>query len=132
MPACPRRSLAVSLTVCSALVTGCGSNGGPKLEHADGAALISLAHRIASEGACAQARDIPRLRTHAIALVNAGKVPPELQEPLMSGVGALSAEQPLCLPAVTPTTTTTTTAPSPAHGRKRGHDHGDHGQDDEG
>jgi hypothetical protein len=119
MPACPRRSLAVSLTVCSALVTGCGSSGGPKLEHADGAALISLAHRIATESACAQARDIPRLRARAIALVNARKVPNELQEPLLSAVGALGAEQPLCLPTVT------TAPPPPAHGdKKHGHQGG--------
>jgi len=121
MPACPRRSLAVSLTVCSALVTGCGSSGGPKLEHADGAALISVAHRIATESACAQARDIPRLRARAIALVNARKVPDELQEPLLSAVGALGAEQPLCLPAVT------TAPPPPAPGDKGDHEQGHHG-----
>jgi len=121
MPACPRRSLAVSLTVCSALVTGCGSSAVPKLEHADGAALISLAHRIATESGCAQARDIPRLRTQAIALVNARKVPAELQEPLMSAVGALGAEQPLCLPAVA------TQPPPPARGDNGDHEHGHHG-----
>jgi hypothetical protein len=93
----PRRSLAVSLTVCSALVAGCGSSGGPKLEHADGAALLSLTHRIATEGARGQARDIPRLRNRTIALINARKVPAELQEPLLSLVNALSGE-----PAVTP------------------------------
>ena len=49
-----RRSLAVSLTVCSALVAGCGSSG-PKLEHADGAALISLVHRIVERGRAAVA-----------------------------------------------------------------------------
>jgi hypothetical protein len=121
MPACPRRSLAVSLTVCSALVTGCGSNGGPKLEHADGAGLIALTHRIATESACAQVRDIPRLRARAIALVNARKVPDELQEPLMSAVGALGAEQPLCLPTVT------TPPPPPARGDKGDDEHGHHG-----
>ena len=91
MRLCPRRSLAVSLTVCSALLTGCGSSSRPKLEHADGAPLIALAHRIAEEGASEQARDIPRLRHRAIALVNAGKVPPDLQEPLLSRVNALGA-----------------------------------------
>ena len=85
------RSLAVSLTVCSALVAGCGSNSGPKLEHADGAALISLAHRIAAEGAHGQARDIPRLRDQTIKLINAGKVPAKLQEPLLGMVNALGA-----------------------------------------
>jgi len=122
MPGCPRLWPAVWLTVCSALVAGCGSNGSPKLEHADGAALIALAHRIADEGSCAQARDIPRLRAQAIALVNAGKVPPDLQEPLMSAVGALGAQQPLCLPAVT--ATATTPAPGKKHGREHGKGHG--------
>lgn len=88
----PRRWLAVSLTVCSALAAGCGSNGGPKLEHSDGVALITLAHRIANEGARAQAQDIPRLRDRAIALINAGRVPAKLQEPLLSQVNALGAD----------------------------------------
>jgi hypothetical protein len=123
MPACPRRLLAVSLTACSALVAGCGSSGGPKLHHTDGATLIALAHRIGSEGACGQSRDIPRLRARAIALVNAGKVPAELQEPLMSAIGALGAQRPLCLPAVA------ATAPTPAPHGKGDHDHsGRHGK----
>ena len=86
-----RRSLAVSLTVCSALVAGCGSNAGPKLDHADGAPLIALAHRIASEDGRGRARDIPRLRDRTISLINAGKVPAKLQEPLLSMVNALGA-----------------------------------------
>lgn len=122
MPACPRLWLAVSLTVCSALAAGCGSDSGPKLGHADGAALIALAHRIAGEGACAQAQDIPRLHARTIALVNAGRVPAELQEPLMSAVGALAAQQPLCLPTVT------TDAPSPTPQPKKHRDHGKHGK----
>jgi hypothetical protein len=88
----PRHSLAVSLTVCSALVAGCGSDGGPKLEHADGAALISLVHRIAGEGAAGRARDISRLRDRTIALINAKKVPAELQEPLLSKVNAVGVQ----------------------------------------
>jgi len=93
-----RRSLAVSLTVCSALLAGCGSNGGPKLAHADGTSLIAVAHRIATEAAPGRARDIPHLRERAIALVNAGKVPADLQEPLLSAVNALGAS-----PSQTPT-----------------------------
>jgi hypothetical protein len=96
MPASPRLWLAVSLTACSALVAGCGASHGPKLAHADGAALIALARRISGEDACAQRRDIARLRSRAIALVNAGRVPAELQEPLISAVGALAALQPAC------------------------------------
>ena len=86
-----RRSLAASLTVCSALVAGCGSSG-PKLEQADGAALISLVHRIVEEGAGGRARDIPRLRDRTIALINARKVPANLQEPLLSMVNAVGVE----------------------------------------
>jgi hypothetical protein len=85
----PRRSLAVTIPVCSAVLAGCGSGGGPRLEHADGAALISLAHRIAGEGADGRARDIPKLRRRAIGLVNAKRVPQELQEPLLSMVNAV-------------------------------------------
>jgi hypothetical protein len=87
----PRRSPAVWLTVCSALVAGCGAGGGPKLEHPDGTTLIVLAHRVADEGADGRARDIPRLRNRAIALVNAGKVPADLQEPFLGKVNALGA-----------------------------------------
>ena len=89
----PRRSLVVSLTVCSALATGCGSKGGAKLEHADGAALIALAHRIANEGADGRARDIPRLRDRTIALVNAGRVPAKLQETLLSMVNSVGIKR---------------------------------------
>ena len=90
----PRRSLAVSITVCSALVAGCGSNGGPRLRHADGAALGTLAHRIAVEPRSARSRDIARLQARAIALVNAHRVPAKLQEPLLSGVNAVAAGRP--------------------------------------
>ena len=100
MPTCRRLSRVAWLTACSALAVACGAGGGPKLQQTDAAQLVSLAHRIANEGACAQARDIPRLHTRAIALVNAKRVPDELQEPLMSAVNALAAQAPLCLPTV--------------------------------
>lgn len=119
------------------LAAGCGGRGSPPhLAHADSASLISLAHRIAGEGPCAQAQDIPRLRRQAIALVNARRVPPALQETLLSGVNALDAQTPVCLPKVqvsTPPPVTTPTPPpahEPGHGKKpkpgHGHDH-DHG-----
>ena len=92
MRASRRRSLIVSLTVCSALVAGCGSDNRPKLEHADGASLISLAHRIAGEGAAGRARDVPMLRDRTIALINARRVPANLQEPLLSMVNAVGVE----------------------------------------
>jgi hypothetical protein len=88
----PRRSPAVWLTVCSALLAGCGSSGGPKLAHADGASLIALVHRIADEGADGRARDIPMLSERAIGLVNARKVPAKLQEPLLSMVNAVGVQ----------------------------------------
>ena len=88
----PRRSLAVSLTVCSALVAGCGSSAGPKLDHANGASLISLVHRIANEGADGRARDIPLLRDRTIGLINARKVPAKLQEPLLGMVNAVGVQ----------------------------------------
>ena len=137
---CPRLSRAVSLTACSAAVlalAACGGGDSPKLARADAAGLLSLAHRIAGEGACGQARDIPRLRARAIALVNARRVPAALQEPLMSAVGALGAELPVCLPRVSTVATTPAAAgrPTPAprpHARGRhpeprhhhGHGHG--------
>jgi hypothetical protein len=65
--------------------------------------------------------------------VNADRVPAELQEPLMSGIGALSEQAPMCLPSVT-TETTTPAVPPPApknphgkHGHEHGHEHG-HGK----
>ena len=75
---------------------GCGSKSTPKLERVDAAPLLALAHRIGGEEACAQARDIPRLQARAIALVNSGRVPDDLQEPMMSAVGAVTAAQPSC------------------------------------
>ena len=134
-------SRAVSLTACSALLlAGCGGSGTPKLDRSDAAGLIALAHRVASEDACGQARDIPLLRRRAIALVNAGRVPDELQEPLMSGVAALAEQTPVCLPKVTASSPAppppTSPAPPSAPNRKgherpaprRHHEHGhDHG-----
>jgi hypothetical protein len=52
---------------------------------------MALAHRIAAEGAQGQARDIHRLRDRTIELINAGKVPAKLQEPLLSMVNGLAA-----------------------------------------
>jgi len=93
----PRRSPAVWLTVCSVLAAGCGSGGGPKLAHADGVALLSLTHRIAVERGSARAHDVSRLEARAIALVNARRVPKELQEPLLSAVNAIGAGRPQAL-----------------------------------
>jgi hypothetical protein len=134
--------LAIAACALLLVAAGCGSGASrPRLDHADAAALIALSGRIAGEGACAQARDIPKLKTRAFALVNARRVPAELQEPLISGVNALVAEQPVCLPSVPASATTpAVTAPAPPaakpkphghpphpHHEPHDHDHGPHG-----
>jgi hypothetical protein len=115
--------IAPLLCASALILAGCGSSGGPRLARSDAAGLISLTHRIAAEGTCAQAHDIPTLRARAVALVNAHRVPAALQEPLISGVNALAATQPVCLPS-TPASETTpvVTRPAPAP-HPRGHPH---------
>jgi hypothetical protein len=105
-----------SLAATSALLlAGCGGNGGgPALDRADARQLIALAKQAAAApGGCAQQRAIARVQAEAVGLVNAHRVPPELQESLMSGVNALVADQPTCLPDV-PAASTTPAAPPPA------------------
>jgi hypothetical protein len=124
---CRTLSRAAWLTACSAaLLAGCGG-GTPTLARTDAASLIELAHRVPGEDACAQARDIRSLRSRAIALVNAGRVPEELQEPLMSGVAALAERMPVCLPKVPASSVSPPPAPpappSPAPHGKRKHEH---------
>jgi hypothetical protein len=114
------------------LLAGCGAAKSPRLEHADAAGLIALAGRISTEGACAQVRDIPKLHARAVALVNARRVPAELQEPLISAVNALAAESPVCLPSVPASSAEPAPTPPPrphGHGHEPGHGpgHGDHG-----
>src|SRR5581483_7086512 len=70
----------------------------PRLPRSEATPLLALAHRIADEGSCAERRDIRRLRARAIAAVNAGRVPAQFQEPLLSGVGALGELTPACVP----------------------------------
>lgn len=119
------------------VLAGCGGGGRsvPLLAHDDAQGLIALTHQIAGESDCARARDIPKLRTRAIALVNAHRVPAALQDTLVSGVNALGALTPVCLPTVTQQPTTTVSFPPPrvprkprGHGHEHGHDHG-HGHD---
>lgn len=106
------------LTACS------GSPKAPTLARADAQPLAALATRISHEGACAQRRDIQTLQQRAVSLVNARRVPEDLQEPLMSGVSALTADTPPCVPPV-PVQKTPPPAPKP-HGH-HGHPHGHHG-----
>jgi hypothetical protein len=93
----------------------------------DAAPLITLADKIPHEGSCAQARDIRRLSALRITLVQGHKIPSALQEPLSSGVNALVAQTPVCLPPV-PAATVTPPAVTivPEQGKK--HDHGHHGK----
>jgi hypothetical protein len=104
-----------------ALLAGCGGSGGPKLARSDAQPLIALAHRISTEGACAQARDIPRLQDMTIALVNRHRVPRALQEDLMAGANALSL--PPCLPTIPAASPAPAPAPTVTHRRKEHHDH---------
>jgi hypothetical protein len=110
------------------------------MARSDAAPLISLAHRIPGERPCVQARDIRALQAKAIVLVNTHRVPASLQDSLMSGVNALHAQIPVCLPAVqastpAPPPPTTRATPSPRatrtpgdkHARDHGHEHG-HGK----
>ena len=112
-------------------LAGCG-DGGPRLSRVDAGPLIALAHRIPGEAACAQARDIRSLQRRAVALVNARRVPPRLQDSLMSGVNALAELAPVCIAPVQ------AAAPSPVphrgaprHGAHKSHPkHHDHGKGD--
>jgi hypothetical protein len=90
------RACGALAVVCFAAVA-CGAQE-PRLKRADAAPLLALTTRIAGEGPCAQARDLPRLRGRAIALVNRHAVPPELQEPLLSEVNGLAARNVSCTP----------------------------------
>ena len=74
------------------LLAGCGGTNAPKLARADAAPLIALAHQIAHENGRGRAGDIQRLQRRVIALVNAGGVPPKLQEPLTSAANALTLD----------------------------------------
>jgi hypothetical protein len=106
---------ALASLAAAAVVGGCGGSE-PHLRRADVQPLVALTSRIAHEGACAQARDIAAVRTRALALVNRGRVPATLQEPFLSGVNALGAQAPACVPTVKPEPT----APPPRHDKGKG------------
>ena len=118
--------LAVSLTACSSK-----QSAGPALARVDARPLVVLANRISGESACAQRRDIHLLQQRTLNLVNARRVPPELQDTLMSGVNALAADAPPCVPAVPVQTTPSPPPAPPVHDHhphdKHGHGHGKHG-----
>ena len=111
------------------LLAGCGGGGGPHLAREDAAPLITLADRIAREGPCAQARDIRALGALRTKLINAHKVPSALQDPLSSGVNALVAQTPPCLPSVPAATTPPPTTVVPRHGKHDRHGKNHKGED---
>jgi hypothetical protein len=118
----PRRSVALLPIAAAVLLAGCGG-AGPRLARQDAAPLITLADRIAREGPCAQARDIQALDNARIALVNGHRVPQALQESLSSGVNALVALTPPCLPTVPAAPVAPTTTTVPKHEKPPKHDH---------
>ena len=113
------------MLLATLVLAGCGSSG-PHLARRDAAPLITLADKIAREGACAQARDIRALSALRLQIINAHKVPTALQEPLSSGVNALVAQTQPCLPPVA------VAPPTPEHGpepKPPGPKHDHHGKD---
>jgi hypothetical protein len=86
-------------------LAGCAGGSVPKLDATDAGPLIALARLIAREGTCGQARDIPRLQSRVVVLVNTGRVPEKLQEPLASGAAALAELRPACRPGSPPAAT---------------------------
>ncbi|HVV59342.1 MAG TPA: hypothetical protein VHC45_13365 [Gaiellaceae bacterium] len=107
-------------------LAGCGGHRTPALDRTDAHRLIALANHVAAaKGGCAQQRAIDRVQSEAARLVNARRVPPELQESLVSAVNALVADQPTCLPAV-PASSTTSPARPPGTPRPPGRIHPPH------
>jgi hypothetical protein len=122
-----RPRLAVLSSALAVVLTGCGDDRQPRLSHADAAQLIALTERIPHEDACAQTHDIAGISARAVQLVDRGRVPADLREPLLAGVNALAARAPSCVRTVT-TTPVPPAKPKHGHGDKA-HDHGKHGKD---
>jgi hypothetical protein len=122
-----RPELAVLSSALVVVLMGCGGNSQPRLAHADAAQLISLTERIPHEDACAQTRDIADVSARAVQLVDRGRVPADLREPLLAGVNALAAHAPSCVQTV-PTTPVPPAKPQHGHDNKH-HHHGKHGND---
>jgi hypothetical protein len=125
------RSGVVAALAFTAALSGCGDQKAPRLARTDAAPLVALSHRIAAEGACAQARDIRKLRRSAAVLVNANRVPHSLEPALVAGVKALADRTPPCVPVVPASAATPPAAPRPP-GRGSGHDKHGHGHGDGG
>jgi hypothetical protein len=118
--------LAVLTSALAAVLTGCGGDSQPRLAHSDAAQLIALTERIPHEDACAQTRDIADVSARAVQLVDRGRVPTDLREPLLAGVNELAAHPPSCVRTVT---TAPVSPPKPKHGHDdKHHDQGQHGE----
>lgn len=122
-----RRPALVPGVVLCLLAAGCGGSARPHLARADVAPLIRLANRVASEGACAQKRDLATLQRRAIALVNGKAVPAELQEPFIAGVNDLAGRAPVCRPPAPQPPPTTAGKGHGKHGK--GHEKQDRGDE---
>ncbi len=121
----------VALSLVFVVLAGCGGASQPKLGHDDAARLIALTDRIAAEAPCAQARDIAGVNARAIHLINQGRVPAELQEPLLAGVNSLAAHDPHCVPPTASTPAPDVKKPKPDHQpHGQDHKHKQHGHDD--
>lgn len=123
--------LPIALALAAVLAAGCGSTGGgtraeaPRLPGALAQRLAAesdaVAAALARGDACEAARLAGRLRDDATASI--GRVPPEFQEPLSSGVNALASAVPACVPA------TTTEPPEENDEGHKGRGNGGHGKD---
>ena len=133
-----RRHAGLAAAALAALaLAGCGGGDRPHLARADAAPLIALSKRIASEGRCAQARDIRALRQRTVALVNARRVPGGLRgESAQRRQPARLPDAGLCPPRRTGrrragragdhgARAAATTKHVKHHGKHHGHDEGD-------
>lgn len=83
---------------------GCGGEGGARLDAALAEQLAASADRVAAAAErdpCAAAEEARTLQREAIDAINAGDVPPELQEELLAGVNRV-AERMECAPPPPP------------------------------
>jgi hypothetical protein len=139
------KRLAIVLVLAVSLAVGCGSSGGgtraagtragtPQLPRALAQRLAAesdaVAAALARGDACAAGRLAERLRADATASI--GRVPAAFQEPLSSGVNAVAASVPACVPpAPAPAVTDEDEGDDDEHGRGNGHGNG-HGKDGHG
>jgi hypothetical protein len=123
------RRVVIGIALLSAGLVGCGQTPRPRLPSADASQLIAMTRKIAGENACGQSQDIPKLQAQALRLINERRVPEALQEPLLSGVQALAAQTPVCLPTAPVAAPPAPPKPHGHFGPGPGHHHHGHGHD---